>query len=60
MTLYTFQIENRYPSPRAPVISHLGNPENDQYHYMTFLIIFGGWIRLNGTEVEAVEESAAL
>jgi hypothetical protein len=25
---------------------------------MTFLRIFGGWIRFNGTEVEAVEESA--
>jgi hypothetical protein len=27
---------------------------------MTFLRIFGQWIRFNDTEVEAVEESAAL
>jgi hypothetical protein len=27
---------------------------------MTVLRIFGQWIRFNGTEVEAVEESAAL
>jgi uncharacterized UBP type Zn finger protein len=44
----------------AAVISHLGNPEKDQGHYMTFLRIFGQWIRFNDTEVEAVEESAAL
>jgi hypothetical protein len=38
----------------------LGNPEKDQYYYMTFLRIFGQGIRFNDTDVEAVEESAAL
>jgi hypothetical protein len=37
-----------------------GNPENDWSHYMTFLRIFGRRIRLNNSEVEAVEELAAL
>jgi uncharacterized UBP type Zn finger protein len=54
------QTKNRYPYQLAAVISHLGNPEKDQGHYMTFLRIFGQWIRFNDTEVEAVEESAAL
>jgi hypothetical protein len=36
------------------------NPEKDQGHYMTFLRMFGQWIRFNDTESEAVEESAAL
>jgi hypothetical protein len=38
----------------------LGNPEKDQGHYMTFLRAFGQWVRFNYTEVEAVEESAAI
>jgi hypothetical protein len=54
------QTENRYPYQLAAVISYLGNSEKDQGQYMTFLGIFGQWIRLNDTEVEAVEESAAL
>jgi hypothetical protein len=37
-----------------------GNPENDSGHSTTFLKIFGRRIRLNDTEVEVVEESAAL
>jgi hypothetical protein len=37
-----------------------GNPDNDSGHYMTFLRIFGRRIRLSGTAVEVVEESAAL
>jgi hypothetical protein len=60
MTPYAVQTENRCPYQLAPVISHLGNLEKDQGHYMKFLRIFGQWIRFNGTEVEAVEESAAL
>jgi hypothetical protein len=54
------QTEKCYPDQLAAVISHLGNPEKDQGHYMTFLRIFGQWIRFNDFEVEAVEESAAL
>jgi hypothetical protein len=38
----------------------LGNPEKDQSHYKMFLRIFGQWTRFNDTEVEAVEQSAAL
>jgi hypothetical protein len=60
MTPYTVQTENRDPYQLVAVISHLGNPETDQGHYMTFLRIFGQWIRFNNTEVEAAEESAAL
>jgi ubiquitin C-terminal hydrolase len=60
MTPYAVQTENRHPYQLAAVISHLGNPEKDPGHYMTFLRIFGQWIRLNDTEVEAVEESVAL
>jgi uncharacterized UBP type Zn finger protein len=44
----------------AAVISHLGNPEKDQRHYMMFLRMFGQWIRFNDTDVEAVKASAAL
>jgi ubiquitin C-terminal hydrolase len=60
MTPYAVQTENRYPYQLGAVISHLGNPENDQGHYMRFLRIFSQWIRFNDTEVEPVEESAAL
>jgi uncharacterized UBP type Zn finger protein len=60
MIPYAVQTENHYPYQLAAVISHLGNPEKDQGHYMTFLRIFGQWIRLNDTEVEAIEEPAAL
>jgi hypothetical protein len=60
ITPYAVQTENRYPHQLAAVISHLGNPEKDQGHYMTFLRIFGQWIRFNDTEVKAIEESAAL
>jgi ubiquitin C-terminal hydrolase len=60
MTPYAVQTENRYPYQSAGVISQLGNPEKDQGHYMTFLRICGQWIWFNDTEVEAVEESAAL
>jgi hypothetical protein len=60
MTLLAVQTENGYPYQLAAVIPHLGNPEKDQGHYMTFLRIFGQWIGFNDTEVEAVEESPAL
>jgi hypothetical protein len=60
MTPYAFQTENRYPYHLTAVISHLGNPENDQGHSMMFLRIFGRWIQLNDTEAEAVEESPGL
>jgi ubiquitin C-terminal hydrolase len=60
MISYAAQTENRYPYQLAAVISHLGNPEKDQGHYITFLSIFGQWIRCNDTEVENIEESAAL
>jgi uncharacterized UBP type Zn finger protein len=60
MTPYAVQTENRYPYQLAAIISHLGNHEKDQSHYMTFLRIFGQWIRFNDTKVEAVEKPAAL
>jgi ubiquitin C-terminal hydrolase len=60
MTPYAAQTENRYLYQLATVISHLGNLEKDQGHYMTFLRIFGQWIRFNNTEVEAVQEPVAL
>jgi hypothetical protein len=60
MTSNAVQTENRYPYQFTVVTSHLGNPEKDQGHYMTFLRIFGQWIRFDHTEVEAIEESAAL
>jgi hypothetical protein len=44
----------------AAVISHLGNPEKGQGYCMMFVRIFDQWIRFNDTEVEGVEESAAL
>jgi hypothetical protein len=49
MTPYAVQTENRHPYQLAAVISHLGNPEKDQGHYMIFLRIFGQWIRFNDT-----------
>jgi 3-phosphoglycerate kinase len=60
MTPYAVQTENRYRYQLVIVISHLGNPEKDQGRCMTFLRIFSQWIRFNGTEVEAVEESVAI
>jgi hypothetical protein len=60
ITLSAVQTENCYPYQLAAVISLLGNPEKNQGHYMTFLRIFGQWIRFSDTEMEAVEESAAL
>jgi hypothetical protein len=60
MTPYAVQTENCYPYQLAAVISRLGNPEKDQVQCMMFLKIFGQWIRFNDTEVESVEESAAL
>jgi ubiquitin C-terminal hydrolase len=59
MTPYVVQTENPNPYQLAAVISHLGNPEKDHGHYVTFLGISGQWIRFNNTEVEAIEESAA-
>jgi uncharacterized UBP type Zn finger protein len=44
MISYVVQTENYYPYQLAAVISHLGNPEKDQGHYMTFLRIFSQWI----------------
>jgi ubiquitin C-terminal hydrolase len=58
MTPYAVQTENRCPYQLVVVISHLGNPDKDQCHYMTFLRIFGQWIHFNDHEVEAVDESA--
>jgi uncharacterized UBP type Zn finger protein len=60
MTPYAVQTENHYPYQLGAVISHLGNLEKDQGHDMMFLRIFSQWIRFNDTEVEAIEESAAL
>jgi hypothetical protein len=60
MTRYAVQTENCYRYQLATVISHLGNPEKDQDHCVTFFRVFGEWIRFNDTKVEAVEESAAL
>jgi hypothetical protein len=60
MTTHAVQTENCNSDQLAAVISHLGNPEKEHGHYMTFLRIFGQWIRFNNTEVEAVEESAVL
>jgi hypothetical protein len=60
MTPYAVQTEHCYPDQLAAVIFHLGNPEKDQGHCMTFLRVFGQRIRFNDTEVEAVEESATL
>jgi hypothetical protein len=58
-TPYAVQTENHYPYQLPDGISHLGNPEKDQGHYMTFFRRFGQWIRFNDAEVEAVEQSAA-
>jgi ubiquitin C-terminal hydrolase len=55
---YAVQTENRYPYQLDAVISHLGNPERDQGHYVMLPRRFGQWIRFNDAEVEAVEESA--
>jgi ubiquitin C-terminal hydrolase len=44
----------------AAVISHLGDLEKDQDHYITLVRIFNQWIRFNDNGVEAVQESAAL
>jgi hypothetical protein len=60
MTSCAVQTKNRYPYQLAAIISHLGNPENDQDHYLTFLRIFDRWIQFNDIEVGAVEDSAAL
>jgi hypothetical protein len=60
LTPYAVQTENRYPYQLTAVIFHLGNPEKDQGPYITLLRIFGQWISFNDTQVETVEESAAL
>jgi hypothetical protein len=59
MTPYAVQTETRCQYQLAAVISHLGNPEKDQGHCVTFLRIFGQCIRFHDTEVETVERSAA-
>jgi hypothetical protein len=41
ITPYTVQTENCYPYQLAAVVSHLGNPDKDQGHYMIFVRIFG-------------------
>jgi hypothetical protein len=56
----------RFPDKKLTLLSigcghfSLGNPENDEGHYITFPRIFGPRIQLNETRVEAVDESAAL
>jgi hypothetical protein len=60
MTPYAVQTENRYPYQLVAVISHLGSPDKDQGHYMTFLRIFCQWIRFSDTDIDAIEESATL
>jgi ubiquitin C-terminal hydrolase len=44
----------------ATVISHLGRPPQDVGHCMAFLKISRQWMRFNDTEVEAINQSAAL
>jgi hypothetical protein len=60
MISHAVQTENRYRYQLAAVISHLGNPEKDQGHYVMFIRIFGQRIRFHDTKVEVVEESVAL
>jgi hypothetical protein len=44
----------------AAVISHLGRRPQDVGHDMAFPKISGHWMRFNDTEVEAINQSAAL
>jgi hypothetical protein len=60
MIPYAAHTENRCRYQLVAIISPLGNPEKGQGYYLTFLRIFGQRIRFNDTEVEIVEESAAL
>jgi hypothetical protein len=60
MIPYVVQTESHYRYQLVALISHLGHPGKDQGYYMTFLRTFGQWIRVNDTQFEAVEGSAAL
>jgi uncharacterized UBP type Zn finger protein len=42
------------------VIAHLGDPDPNRGHYITFLRIFGQWILFNDRQVDFVNESKAL
>jgi hypothetical protein len=42
------------------VIFHLCHPPQDVGHYMAFLKISGQWMRFNDTEVEGINQLAAL
>jgi hypothetical protein len=44
----------------AAVIAHLGDPDPNRGHYITFLNIFGQWILFNDRQVDFVNESNAL
>jgi hypothetical protein len=60
MTQYAFDPSIHYLYQLAAVISHIGDPQEDTGHYITFLYIFGKWIRFNDTNVRGVEERQAL
>jgi hypothetical protein len=60
MTQYNFGPWTRSHYQLVSVTAHLGDPRDYQGHYITFLSVFGQWIRLDGTHVQEVPESQAL
>jgi uncharacterized UBP type Zn finger protein len=60
MAPYALERPNRCQYQLGAVISHLGLPEESAGHYITFLMVFGQWIRFDDLSVEDVLESAAL
>jgi hypothetical protein len=44
----------------AAVIARLGDPAEDRGYYMSFLRVFGPWIRVNDISVKNIYERKAL
>jgi hypothetical protein len=59
LTPYSLHLGIRPRHQLAAIITSLGLSQEDAGNRITFLRIFGQWIRFNNTGVEAVSELAA-
>jgi hypothetical protein len=60
MTQYAFGPPARSHGQMVSVIAHLGDPRGYQGHYITFLRVFGQYVRFDDTHVQRVPESQVL
>jgi hypothetical protein len=60
MTQYAFHLPAPSHYQLVSVIARLGDPRDYQGHYINFLRVFGQWVRFDDTDVQPVDESAAL